>query len=193
MRNARYVFHGAMLICLLLVSFMPTAVYASKTTAARTTSWARAWPMVGHDPRRTNRGPSVGPLHPRILFTYRDDCSSPIIGADSRIYSWCARTLTALDAAGHVRWTVPGGESEGSPPALAPDGMARANGALTGPTIPRTLRDQSLAVFAVTSQGRLAWTVWSLPWSKDAPGLPFSKGMPPLVTSSGLLYMPLVG
>jgi hypothetical protein len=92
-----------------------------------------------------------------------------------------------------VRWTVPGGESEGGPPALAPDGRLRATGILTASTIAPTLRDNSLAVFAVAPQGQLAWTLWALPWSTDLPQLPFSKGVAPLVTASNLLYMPVVG
>jgi len=78
---------------------------------------------------------------------------------------------------------VPLSRIEGGPPALTPNGLVLVNG-----------RDASgQAIAAVTAAGRRSWTVHALPWTTGIRSVPNSKDLAPLVTATGLLYMPFVG
>lgn len=181
--------YGILLYVALAPTARPPAHAAVAPTAATLLSWARAWPMVGHDPQRTNRSASAGPLHPRLLFTNHIVTRPVLIGSDGSLYgsSYDQATrvggLTALTAAGRRRWSVALSPGEGGPPALAPDGsvLVNANDG-TGEVIA-----------AVAPSGRRTWTIRSLPWAVGLHETPHSKGEPPLVTADGSLYMPLVG
>ena len=92
--------------------------------------WLRGWPMVGHDPQRTSRSPETGPIHPHLLWTFKNAYSDPVVGPKGSIYAWGARGLIALDASGHQQWQYPAWEADGGPPALAPDGSVGVLGPL---------------------------------------------------------------
>jgi outer membrane protein assembly factor BamB len=80
-------------------------------------------------------------------------------------------------------------QREGSPLALAPNGLVlvNANSGL------RTYRHQFIiGLEAATGQQR--WIVRSLPWAAGlGDSVPNSKGVAPLVTAANLLYVPFVG
>ena len=156
--------------------------------------WARAWPMVGHDPQRTARSASVGPLRPHLLWSYRGLQGPPLVGPDGSVYSWGRGGLIALTAAGQHRWTVPAEEFFGGPPALGSDGLVRVSGELPGPsgTFPPH-NVPHIAIFALSATGRRLWTIRSLPWASVPQSVPFSKGEAPLVTAANVLYVPFVG
>ncbi len=176
---------------LLCLSFAPMAGSESRAAVpgAQPASWARAWPMVGHDPQHTNRSASIGPLHPRLLFINHSLTPPVLIGADGGLYGWSntqgahAQGLAALTAMGQPRWTVSLSRIEGGPPALAPDGSVLVNG-----------QDGTGQVIAsVTPTGQRGWTIRSLPWTTGLRETPHSKGEASLVSSTGLLYQPFVG
>ncbi len=175
---------------LLCLSLAPTTWGERWASAAGAqASWAGAWPMVGHDPQRTNRSASVGPLHPRLLFTDHSVIGPVLIDPDGSLYtsSYDQSTrvggLVALTATGQRRWSVALSAGEGGPPALAPDGsvLVNANDG-TGEVIA-----------AVAPSGQRTWTIRSLPWTVGLHETPHSKGEPPLVTAAGSLYVPLLG
>lgn len=111
-----------------------TVTHAAGGSSGRLAAWAQAWPMVGHDPQRTYRSASIGPLHPQLIFSSGTDVSNPLIGPDGSLYGWGYNTRTraaglmALTALGRQRWTAPLSQIEGGPPALTPQGLALANG-----------------------------------------------------------------
>jgi len=144
--------------------------------------------MVGHDPQRTNRGTSIGPARPRLRFMYRGSCGTPLIGPDGSLFSWCAQGLTALTPTGRQRWAAPLSQTEGGPPVLAPTGLVLAN-ANSGRTTYRHL----FVVALSTATGAQRWAVHALTWSTLQGDVPNSKGLAPLVTPTGLLYMPFAG
>lgn len=167
----------------------PRAAPLAGQRATPLAAWAQAWPMVGHDPQRTNRSASTGPLHPRLLFAVASLTRPALIGADGGIYasSYNPRTqtdgVTALTATGRWRWTAPLSRLEGGPPALAPDGAVLMNG--------HDSTGEVIAAIAPTGQRR--WTIRSLSWATGLRETPHSKEEPPLVTGAGLFYVPLVG
>jgi hypothetical protein len=69
----------------------PSLAHAMPHWAGPAATWLQGWPMVGHDPQRTNRSTSAGPVQPHVRFTYRGPCGTPLIGPDGSIYSWCAQ------------------------------------------------------------------------------------------------------
>jgi outer membrane protein assembly factor BamB len=77
---------------------------------------------------------------------------------------------------------------EGGPPVLAPTGLVLAN-ANSGRTMYRHL----FVVALSTATGAQRWAVHTLPWSPLHGNVPNSKGLAPLVTASGQLYMPFAG
>ena len=156
--------------------------------------WAQAWPMVGHDPRRTARGATVGPLHPHLLWTYRGLDGPPLIGRDGRVYGWGRAGFTAIDAGGQRRWIAPVQQIEGGPAALGPDGLLRMNAEPVAAQHAAGLwNEPHMAIVALSPAGRPVWTLRSLPWATVPRSVPFSKGEAPLVTPANLLYMPFVG
>lgn len=185
---------GFALLAGVLVSLPPlaahTVTHAAGGADGQVAAWVRAWPMVGHDPQRTNRSPSSGPLHPRLVFTAPHIAGPPLIGPDGTMYSWAYNQstyrggLTSLTATGRQRWTVPLSRIEGGPPALLPGGMVVVNG-----------RDGSghEVIAAVAATGQRSWTIRSLPWTTGLRETPHSKEEAPLATSTNLLYMPFVG
>ncbi len=142
-------------------------------------SWLRGWPMVGHDPQRTNRSPVVGPLHPHLLWTVKSKVPDAVIGSDGTVYAWGPRHLVALSASGHQQWLYPAWEGAGGPPAIAPNGEIGVLGSPVNVTDP-----QRSTLLVITSTGRIA---------SKTDGLGFSKGAAPLMTKRGNLYVPFVG
>jgi hypothetical protein len=110
---------------LLCLSLAPATRGERRTIASGAqASWAGAWPMVGHDPQRTNRNASVGPLDPRLLFIDHTLTGLVLIGPDGNLYAssydqatWVGG-LAALTAAGQRRWSVALSAGEGGPLAL---------------------------------------------------------------------------
>ncbi len=91
--------------------------------------WLQGWPMVGHDPQRTNRSPNVGPIHLHALFQRSHVYDQPLIGPDTAIYGWSRAGLFSLGAGGTRRWVYPASEGDaGGPAALRPDGALLAVG-----------------------------------------------------------------
>jgi len=176
---------GAALSGALVSPGLARAVPRQATPAA---AWLGGWPMVGHDPQRTNRGTSIGPARPRLRFVYRGHCGTPLIGPDGSLFSWCAQGLTALTPTGRQRWAAPLSQTEGGPPVLAPTGLVLAN-ANSGRTTYRHL----FVVALSTATGAQRWAVHALTWSTLRGDVPNSKGLAPLVTPTGLLYMPFAG
>jgi outer membrane protein assembly factor BamB len=144
--------------------------------------------MVGHDPQHTNRSASTGPLTPHLLFTFPGPCSTPLIGPDGSLYSWCPQGLTALTASGRRQWIAPLSPIEGGPPALSPGGLVLAN-ANSGRTMYRHLFIVALA----ETTGQQRWKVDTLPWAPQLNNVPNSKGRAPLVTAANVLYVPFLG
>lgn len=169
-------------------SLAPGLAHGALQASAPVSQWLQGWPMVGHDPQRTNRSPGAGPLRPHLLFTYRGPCNLPLIGPDGSIYSWCAQGLTALTATGQRRWIAPLWQAEGGPPVLSPSGLVLMN-ANSG----RTMYRHQFIVALMGPTGRQRWRVDTLPWAAQLGSVPNSKGSVPLVTSANVLYMPFVG
>lgn len=169
---------------------LPPATQAATPRVKQATAWLQGWPMAGHDPQRTNHSPAVGPAHPLLHAAYRGGCGQgqPLIGSDGSIYSWCAQGLTALTARAHRRWTAPLSPIEGSALALAPTGLVLAN-ANNG----RTFYQHLFVVALSAATGTTRWAVHALPWSALQGDVPNSKGLVPLVTAAGVLYMPFAG
>jgi len=144
--------------------------------------WLQGWPMVGHDPQRTNRSPNGGPIHLHALFQRSHMYSQPLIGPDNAIYGWSRAGLVSLGAGGRRRWVYPAGEGDaGGPAALRPDGALVAVGYpahIPGPS-PSYAR-----VFAITRSGHLSWKIRAHY---------FSKGVAPFVTDHNQFYAPFVG
>lgn len=138
--------------------------------------------MAGHDPQRTSRSPSIGPLYPRLLFRHSHVISQPLVGPDNTIYGWSTSSLFAVGAANHHRWVYAANEGDaGGPAALRPDGTLIAVGYpayIPGPS-PAFAR-----VFAIASSGHLSWKFAA----HD-----FSKGVAPYATSANVFYAPYVG
>jgi len=167
---------------------LPPATLAATPRVRQATAWLQGWPMAGHDPQRTNRSPAVGSVHPLLRVAYQGGCSQSLIGPDGSIYSWCAQGLTAVTALGHHRWTVPLSPIEGSALALAPTGLVLVN-ANDG----RALYRHLFVVALSAATGTTRWAVHALPWSALQGDVPNSKGLVPLVTATGVLYMPFAG
>jgi len=168
----------------------PAPVSVARAIAPASAAWAQGWTMVGHDPQRTERSPSVVRLHLRLISTYTDDgCRAPLVDAAGDIYAWCGKGLTALTMTSRRRWRVALSPVEGGPLALAPDGLVLAN-ANDGMTTYR--HPFIIALAAATGQRR--WIVHSLLWAAAlGADVPNSKGAAPLVTAANLLYVPFVG
>lgn len=166
----------------------PGLAHGALRTSVPVSRWLQGWPMLGHDPQRTNRSPGAGPLRPHLIFSYRDPCDVPVIGSDGGIYSWCAQGLTALTATGRPRWIAPLWQAEGGPPVLSPSGLVLMN-ANSG----RTMYRHQFVVALMAPTGQPRWRVDTLPWAVLLGSVPNSKGSAPLVTSAGVLYMPFVG
>jgi outer membrane protein assembly factor BamB len=141
-------------------------------------SWLQAWPMTGHDPRRSNRSPASGPVEPHLLFEQKG-LYPQLAGPDGSIYAASAYGLVALDAAGKQRWTA--GECCGEgPPALAPNGMLLGTGFRRGPPAGQ----EDTEAIGLGQDGTVTWRIQ-----------PFGvlKGAVPLVDAANLLYLPIAG
>lgn len=188
---------GARLLSAVLVLFLtalPGSARAAGASMRASVPWTGAWPMVGHDPQRTARSASAGPLHPRLLWTYQGANGPPLIGPDGGVDAWSRSGFMALTPTGRARWTAPIQYIEGGPAALGLDGMLRVN-AQPSAAHPATATagDPHMAIVALSPAGRTAWTIRSLPWATVPRSVPFSKGEAPLVTAANVLYVPLVG
>ena len=79
-----------------------------------------------HDAQRTGRDSSVGPIAPKLLWSYQTQASidaSPVISRDGTIYlASTDGNLYALTASAELRWKFTARESIFSTPTLAPDG-----------------------------------------------------------------------
>lgn len=184
----------------------PSLAHAAPRQAASATRWLQGWPMVGHDPQRTNRSPETGPAHPRLVFTSPLLSGLVLISADGSLYGWGRGGLRSLDAGGRSRWVAPVEGAEGGPPALAPNGLLLVNGLVLSGT--GAARRAGMAVLAITSSGAPRWAIHALPWAPSVGGtfyssagqpiamgqsVPLSKGVAPLVTPANTLYLPFVG
>src|SRR6266516_2988270 len=85
-------------LCSALV--LPTATHATPYQAGQTSGWLQGWPMVGHDPQRTNRSLDIGPAHPRLLFTTSLIGGPALVGADGSLYGWGPGGLRAVGPTG---------------------------------------------------------------------------------------------
>jgi outer membrane protein assembly factor BamB len=197
------------LVRCLVVSSLAVAVgamHAAPRTAAQGGAWLEGWPMVGHDPQRTNRSSGIGPMHPHLVFTTPLLAGSVVIGGDGSVYGWGRAGLQAVNANGQSRWALPILGLEGGPPALTPNGLLFVNGLVV--TGKGTDRKAGMAVLARTAAtGAPRWAIHALPWAPAIGGtfylqdqslimgrsVPLSKGVAPLVTPAGTLYMPFVG
>ncbi|GAC1435541.1 MAG: hypothetical protein NVSMB65_09530 [Chloroflexota bacterium] len=194
------------IVCCVLMGSTPTIMAGAatmRTGAQQPAAWAAAWPMVGHDPRRTNRGTGSGPLRPHLVFGTRGIVGLPLIGPDGNLYGWGQHGVVALRPDGHPLWIARLTPGEGSQPALTPTGQLVVNGMdLAAPQGP------ALVVQAVAAPtGRPIWTLRTLPWTRQmggaiaiggrmvpmGPSLPNSKGAAPLVEANGTIFMPFLG
>ncbi|HZS94676.1 MAG TPA: hypothetical protein VFA78_07755 [Chloroflexota bacterium] len=142
-------------------------------------NWLRGWPMVGHDPQRTNHSPLIGPAHPQLLWTRRGIADQPIVATNDTIYAWSGAGLTAFSRDGRFLWHVPGEEGDGGPPALTPQMTV---GVLA---LPRKVIDPTRTkILTVGTDGRA---------TVRARGVGFSKTGAPLATPYGTLIIPIVG
>jgi outer membrane protein assembly factor BamB len=171
-----------MVLAALVFPLRPGASPAHAAVGAAS-AWAAAWSMVGHDPQRTNRSGSLGPLHPHLLFTVAGLAGPPLIGANGDIYGVGRGGLTAVNASGRLLWTARFEGGNGGQPVLTPNGLLIANGfaPAASATVPNAL---AMDVGALSPTGTLAWRI---------PSLGFSKGVAPLVTAGNSVYMPYVG
>lgn len=185
-------YSGAVL--LLFLALAPAGTWAARPAAPLLAPSAQAWLMVGHDPQRTARSASIGPLHPRLLWAYRGVYGPPLISRDGSVYGWGKAGLIALTAAGQRRWTIPAQEFLGGPAALGPDGALRVNGELPAASgkLPAA-SEPHMSIFALSARGQRLWAIRALAWATVPQSVPFSKGEAPLVTAANLLYVPLVG
>jgi hypothetical protein len=97
----RVILSGMVLCAALAPALHPTVRAAGSPVGAAFGD--QGWPMVGHDPQRTRRGTSVGPLHPHRVFTVRGMVGPPLVSPDGSVYFWSAGGLTALDPMGRRR------------------------------------------------------------------------------------------
>jgi hypothetical protein len=154
---------------------------ASATPASAASTWLQGWPMVGHDPQRTNSSPDIGPLHPHLLFAH-PDFYAQIVGPDGSLYGspTHATSIIALDASGHQRWDV-GGCCEEGYLALAPDGTLFDMG---GVTVAAGDAGNGTVAIGVAPDGTVTWKI-------DPFGL--AKGAVSLVSPDGKYYAPVIG
>ena len=79
-----------------------------------------------HDAQRTGSQSAVGPIAPRLVWSYQTGASidtSPVISRDGTIYlASTDKGLYALTASGQLKWKFAARESIFSTPTLAPDG-----------------------------------------------------------------------
>ncbi len=87
-RTVGYGLLPGVLLCLPLVAAAHPVTPAARVPVGDTRAWARAWPMVGHDPQRTYRSASSGPLHARLLLSVRTSVDPPLIDPDGSLYGW---------------------------------------------------------------------------------------------------------
>lgn len=204
MRHVVAALLSSAVLCSALTS--PRLAQAAPLPVGQVADWLQGWPMVGHDPQRTNRSPVAGPAHPRLLFTTTLLAGPVLIGADGSLFGWGQGGLRALDSRGQGRWAAPIEGSEGGPPALAPNGLLLVNGLVLSGT--GAASRAGMAVLAIASTGSLRWAIHALPWAPSVTGtfysstgkpiamgrsVPLSKGVAPLVTPANTLYMPFVG
>lgn len=142
---------------------------------SRTSAWLHGWPMVGHDPQRTNRSPIDGPVHPRLLWSI-PGIQVNVVGPDGTLYGCAHDSTVALSAGGETLWSYP---ACFGPALLAPDGTLLEVGFTRRPA---TSADEIAA--GLSSSGTLAWKIQ-----------PFGqlKGTEPLATSGNLFYVPVIG
>ena len=120
--------------------------------------------------------------------------SPVVVGPDGAVYGWTTQgRLMALTAGGKQRWSVLAREDFGGPPALGADGLLRGSGNVTVTASTRSVFRPIVALFAVSPQGKRAWTIRSLPWATVPNSVPFSKFTSPIVTAANLFYVPFVG
>jgi outer membrane protein assembly factor BamB len=79
-----------------------------------------------HDAQRTGRESAIGPIAPRLIWSYRTQASidaSPVISREGTIYlASTDNGLYALTPSGQLKWKFTARESIFSTPTLAPDG-----------------------------------------------------------------------
>jgi outer membrane protein assembly factor BamB len=199
---------AALVSSVVLSGALDTSGWASAApgAAAREATWLQGWPMIGHDPQRTNRSPGSGPAHPHLIFSSKLLRDSVVIDPDGNLYGWGQNGLASLNARGQARWTSTIMGIEGGPPALAPNALLLVNGmVLTGSGAGRRAGMAVQAIALATGMPR--WAIHTLPWAPDVGGtfyannqpiamgrsVPLSKGVAPLVTPTSMLYMPFVG
>ncbi|MFN2414319.1 MAG: kelch repeat-containing protein, partial [Pyrinomonadaceae bacterium] len=86
------------------------------------------WPMQGHDPRRTGRALTQGPVSNSVkwIFNFAErlqDNASPVVGPDGTIYQPTESALYAVNPDGTQKWKLGGSQYRmRSAPALSDDG-----------------------------------------------------------------------
>lgn len=142
------------------------------SAASQTTGWLRGWPMIFHDPQRTNRSPATGPREPHLLFSRRHT-DVYLVGSGGRLYgvTLAAQRVqaVALGPNGQRRVTYPLAVPLQT---LLPDGKILAGG------------PDDAQIHAFTRDGRPSWAVGDV-------GL--FKGAVPLATADNRFIAPFVG
>ena len=109
-------YQPALALCLVLTLLRSTGIGLGQDSAS----------TFHHDAQRTGRESSVGPLAPRLLWSFRTQASidaSPIISRDGTIYlASTDGNLYALTSSGQLKWKFTARESIFSTPTLAQDG-----------------------------------------------------------------------
>ena len=102
-----------------------------------------------HDAQRTGRESAVGPIAPKLLWSFRTQASidaSPVISLDGTIYlASTDGNLYALSPAGQLKWRFAARDSIFATPTLAPDGSI-------------LFADLAGFYYSVKPDGGLAWS-----------------------------------
>lgn len=129
MKRRNFVIPNIFLSFLFFFTFFFNKSFCSKVNAdvTETTGLAdTAWPCEGHDSRRTNRSPYLGPQTSTLKWSYQTGggfYTSPAIGIDGTIYAGSRDSnLYAFDPNGNLKWSYKTGGGIYSSPAVSRDG-----------------------------------------------------------------------
>jgi len=131
--------HSALVVCIILALLHAAGVDFGQDPAS----------TFHHDAQRTGREPALGPIAPKLLWTYQTQASvdaSPVISRDGTIYiASTDSNLYALTSSSQLKWKFAAQESIFSTPTLAPDGSI-------------LFADLAGRYYAVKPDGSLKWS-----------------------------------
>lgn len=167
---------GLVLCSLFVLPTRPVSQTPAASASNSPTSWFQGWPMIGHDPQRTNRSPTIGPTHPHLLFKLKG-VSIAFVGPDGTLYGVLRRGRPiALNPHGHRLWSP--ASCAGLPCTHLWVVGVSPQGQLLGIVQDR----EGSAALAYSTTGQLQWKIEPL-----GP----VKGGTPLITDTGQFYFEL--